>query len=93
MAKTLRWRSRLPSDPPFDRHVAPGISCANTLAGILLRDGDRFTLDHDFAFADRAGSIDRFELTLTLDPRLAAAGGGRQSLFRDQSCARKEASC
>jgi hypothetical protein len=65
--RTLRWRSRLPSDPPFDR-TSIRYQLRYTLSGILRRDGDRFTLDHDFAFPDRDGSIDRFELSLTLDP-------------------------
>jgi uncharacterized membrane protein YgcG len=64
---TLRWRSRLPSDPPFDR-TSIRYLLRYTLGGILRRDGDRLTLDHDFAFPDRSGSIDRFELNLTLDP-------------------------
>jgi hypothetical protein len=65
--RTLRWRSRLPSDPPFER-TSIRYQLRYTLAGILLRDGDRFTLDHDFAFPDRVGGINRFELRLTLDP-------------------------
>ncbi len=65
--RTLRWRSRLPSDPPF----------ANTrltyvlhykLSGILLKDAEQYTIDHDFAFPDRAGPIARFSLNLALDP-------------------------
>jgi len=65
--KTLRWRSRLPSDPPF-AHTPVRYQLRYTLDGILLHDGDRFTLDHAFAFPDRTGRIDRFELALTLDP-------------------------
>ena len=65
--KTLRWRSRLPSDPPFD-HAPIRYQLRYTLDGILRHDGDRFTLDHAFAFPNRTGRIDRFELALTLDP-------------------------
>ena len=65
--ETLRWRSRLPTDPPF-----PGTTLryriAYELSGILLKDGDRYRLDHDFVFPDRAGVIRQFELHLTFDP-------------------------
>ncbi|HKD16878.1 MAG TPA: DUF2207 domain-containing protein, partial [Thermoanaerobaculia bacterium] len=63
----LRWRSRLPSDPPFD-HAARVYEIAYTLTGILVKQGDRFVLDHDFAFPDRQYPIEKFALTLSLDP-------------------------
>jgi len=65
--RTLRWRSRLPSDPPF----------ANTqliyvlhykLSGILLKEDAQYRINHDFAFPDRSGPIERFTLKLDLDP-------------------------
>jgi hypothetical protein len=65
--QTLRWRSRLPSDPAF----------ANTrliyvlhyrLSGVLLKEDSQYRLDHDFAFPNRAGAILRFSLNLELDP-------------------------
>jgi uncharacterized membrane protein YgcG len=65
--RTLRWRSRLPSDAPF----------ANTqliyvlhykLSGILLKEDEQFRIDHDFAFPDRSGAIEHFTLNLELDP-------------------------
>jgi hypothetical protein len=71
--QTLRWRSRLPSDPPF----------ANTrliyllhyrLSGVLLRDGSQYRLDHDFAFPNRGGPILRFSLNLDLDPEWKPVG-------------------
>jgi hypothetical protein len=66
-AGTLRWRSRLPSDPPFSS--TPLIYVLHyRLSGILLKDGENYRLDHDFAFPNRAGSIGRFSLTLALDP-------------------------
>ena len=64
---TLRWRSRLRTDPLFNR-MALRYQIHYNLTGILLKDGDSYLLDHDFAFPDRAGSIGRFELRLTLDP-------------------------
>jgi uncharacterized membrane protein YgcG len=63
----LRWRSRLASDPPFD-HAERVYEIAYTLSGILVRQGDRFVLDHDFAFPDREYPIQKFSLTLSLDP-------------------------
>lgn len=64
---TLRWRSRRPSGPPFaDTRIAYEIRYA--LSGILLEDGDGYQLDHDFAFPDRQGAIESFELRLSFDP-------------------------
>ena len=64
---TVRWRSRLPSDPVFYETELVYL-LDYTLSTILLRQGDHFLLDHDFAFPDRPGPISRFHLTLTLDP-------------------------
>ncbi|HYX22169.1 MAG TPA: DUF2207 domain-containing protein, partial [Thermoanaerobaculia bacterium] len=63
----LRWRSRLPSDPPFD-HAERVYEISYALAGILVKQGDRYVLDHDFAFPDRQYPIEKFALTLSLDP-------------------------
>ncbi len=63
----LRWRSRLPSDPEFD-NTEFVYELAYTLHGILEKQGDRYLLNHDFAFPDRAGSIEKFTLSLELDP-------------------------
>ncbi len=63
---TLRWRSRRSSDPPF-ADTAIRYELRYELAGILLKDRDGYTLDHDFAFRDRDGTIERFVLRLTLD--------------------------
>jgi hypothetical protein len=66
---TLRWRSRLPNAP---RHNNTTIVYTLDLSfDRILRLGNgenRYILDHDFAFADRWDSIDRFVLALTLDP-------------------------
>ncbi len=69
----LRWRSRLPSDPPhandtliyvldfvYERILEPDASAPD--------DAHRFVLSHDFAFADRDDTIERFTLRLTVDP-------------------------
>ena len=64
----LRWRSRLSTDPPFNR-TALTYELAYTVDGILQPGTDgQVVLDHDFAFADRPASIDTFRLTLTVDP-------------------------
>jgi uncharacterized membrane protein YgcG len=64
---TLRWRSRLPSDPPFERAEIVYV-LRYTLSDILVPVGDGYRLDHDFAFTDREGVIERFTLDLDLDP-------------------------
>lgn len=64
---TLRWRSRLPSDPPFnDTRITYALEYALTNVLVPQEDG-RFLLDHDFAFADREGMIDTLTVALTLD--------------------------
>lgn len=62
----LRWRSRLPSDPPFNGEILTYV-IEMEYENILVRSGTGYTLDHDFSFADRGGNIDRFTLTLTFD--------------------------
>ena len=64
---TLRWRSRLSTDPPFDAQTIR-YRLRYRLSGILVKDGEGFLLDHDFLFPERDGTIDRFSLRLSLDP-------------------------
>jgi len=64
---TLRWRSRLPADPDFDS-TEIGYRIDYRLSGSLIRDGERYRLDHDFAFPNRVGEIERFRLFFDLDP-------------------------
>lgn len=66
-ARTLRWRSRLPGDPSFDRTEIV-YEIAYALSGILVREGNRYLLDHDFVFPDRTGPIEKFTLELAVDP-------------------------
>lgn len=66
-AKTLRWRSRLPSDPPFNRTEIV-YELSYTLSGIVRREGNLYRLEPDFAFPDRSGTIEAFTLDLELDP-------------------------
>lgn len=66
-ANTLRWRSRLPSDPPFaNQEIIYGIEYS--LKNILTPLGDQYILNHDFAFPERSGVIERYTLRLQLDP-------------------------
>jgi len=67
-ATTLRWRSRLPSDPPF-RDTRLTYVLEYTYSNILQpTTGGDYLLDHEFAFADRKGVVRRFSLDLVLDP-------------------------
>ena len=75
---TLRWRSRMPTDLPFD-HLVVRYRLRYRLSGILQKDGDRFVLAHDFLFPERDGTIDRFELKLGLDPAWRPEGEVRET--------------
>jgi uncharacterized membrane protein YgcG len=67
----LRWRSRLPTDPEFDNTVLT-YDIAYELSSILIAFGHgsnrKYVLNHDFAFPERSGIIERFTLDLELDP-------------------------
>ncbi len=71
--ETLRWRSRLPTDPDF-AETEIDYRIEYRLSGILRRDGEVWVLDHDFAFPDRVGEITRFVLDLDFAPEWQAAG-------------------
>jgi hypothetical protein len=66
----LRWRSRMPNDPPFaNREITYVLD--STLHNALVpvgTDGRQFRLNHDFGLPARAGNIDRFTLQLDFDP-------------------------
>ena len=64
---TLRWRSRLPSDPPFEGTEIL-YELDYTLSGILTKQGGVYVLNHDFAFPDRSGTIKAFSLQFAFDP-------------------------
>jgi predicted membrane protein DUF2207 len=63
----VRWRSRRPSDPPFQNQQIT-YAIEYVLSGILQRSDGGAHLHHDFAFPDRAGVIENFTLHLDLDP-------------------------
>lgn len=65
-SNTVRWRSRLPSDPVFQA-TSLSYRLDYRLSGVLVELGEgRFRLDHDFAFSDRPGVIERLEVRLRL---------------------------
>ncbi len=78
---TLRWRARLPSDPPFNRKPITYI-LEYTLSGILLPAGEGYRLNHDFAFPDRDGVIEQLSLQLNLDPAWQVQGDLPRQLQR-----------
>jgi uncharacterized membrane protein YgcG len=64
---SVRWRSRLPSDPPFVMQRLTYV-LDYTLSYILTSEEDGvFRLSHDFAFPDRDGLIERVHVDLELD--------------------------
>lgn len=65
-ARTLRWRSRQTDDGPFHNTYLTYILEYRYL-DILTHTRDGYVLDHEFAFRDRTGDIERFSLVLTLD--------------------------
>lgn len=71
--RTLRWRAKLPSDPPFDNDTITYV-LSYTLTNTLQPGADGYLLDHDFVFANRSGVIDHFSATLTIDPPWVVAG-------------------
>ena len=66
-SSTLRWRSRMESDPPFANQELV-YAIAYTLENSLQATGQEYLLNHDFAFPERDGVIERFTLRLKLDP-------------------------
>lgn len=66
-SNTLRWRSRLSSDPPFANQEII-YSIEYSLDNVLRSAGDEYILNHDFAFPERSGVIERYTLRLQFDP-------------------------
>jgi len=65
-SSAVRWRSRRPEDPEFER-TPIDYRLEYRLTGVLKeRGGGRYTLDHDFAFAEREGVIERVVVRLAL---------------------------
>ena len=66
-SNTLRWRTRLPSDPPF-QHREITYLLEYTDANILIPTDDSYLLDHNFGLPDLEWPIDVYSVDLTLDP-------------------------
>jgi uncharacterized membrane protein YgcG len=63
-SKAVRWRARSPGDPEFDR-TRIDYRIDYRLSGALKPQGERrYALDHDFAFADRDGVIEKVRVRL-----------------------------
>lgn len=73
-SSTIRWRSRLPSDPDFD-NTEIVYELRFTYSNILVHSGETYRLRHDFAFPDREAPIEKFALNLELDPAWSAPAG------------------
>jgi uncharacterized membrane protein YgcG len=69
-----RWRSRLPIDPPF-RNEIKRYEIVYTISGALLpgEEPNAYRLNHDLAFPDRDGIIEKFTATIELGPAWEAA--------------------
>jgi uncharacterized membrane protein YgcG len=80
--RTLRWRSRRPSDPAFANTPLTYV-LHYRLSGILLNEDGRFRIDHDFAFPNRPGPIASFTLELDLDPAWQPVGEFRNRYSAD----------
>jgi len=63
----IRWRSRLPSDPPFENRRITYV-LDYTLTNVLLKRFNRYYLKHNFIFPTRPGEIRRLTVDLDLDP-------------------------
>ncbi|HVF17781.1 MAG TPA: hypothetical protein VNA21_12750 [Steroidobacteraceae bacterium] len=63
----LRWRARMPEDPPFV-NATRVYEIAYVIEGVLVPDEGRYLLEHNLAFPDRSGAIRTFDATLELDP-------------------------
>lgn len=70
----IRWRSRLPDDPPFEGDRIDYVIDYVVSNAILPRDGG-YILDRDFMVVDRASTVERFSLALTLDDAWATDPG------------------
>ena len=66
-SNTLRWRSRLPSDPPFQNREITYL-LEYTDANILIPTDGSYLLDRNFGLPDLQWPIDVYSLDLSLDP-------------------------
>jgi uncharacterized membrane protein YgcG len=67
-AGVVRWRSRLPGDPPFEKRELTYVLDSVYRNILVAGEGKQFRLSHDFGLPEREGTIERFTLRLTVDP-------------------------
>lgn len=80
---TVRWRSRLQSDPPFVQQRITYV-LDYMLSRILISEEDgTFTIDHDFTFPDRDAVMERVRVDLTLDEQWQPVGELPATFTRD----------
>jgi uncharacterized membrane protein YgcG len=72
-SRTLRWRSRLPSDPAFENRAITYL-IEYTEGNILIPKSGEYLLDHNFGLPDLQWPIDAYSLDLTIDPVWQATG-------------------
>lgn len=71
---TLRWRSRLPSDPEFS-NTEIAYRLDYRITGVLRRLAtEKYELDHQFAFTERDGEIEHLVVHLSLAPEWRPLG-------------------
>lgn len=64
---SIRWRSRLPSDPPFN-NTSISYVLRYSVGNILTQSDNRYLLNHDFCFTERSGVVKNFSVILSFDP-------------------------
>ncbi|MBV8517592.1 MAG: DUF2207 domain-containing protein [Acidobacteria bacterium] len=64
----LRWRSRLPSDPPFSNQELTYVLDYVESNVLVPEGGTGYSLAHDFGLPERSGEVERFTLHVTFDP-------------------------
>lgn len=82
-SRTLRWRSRLPSEPEFKDETLV-YELHYKMGNILHRNGDNYLLNHDFAFSRRDDVILKYSLNLELDPVWSSNLGNKIRILRDE---------
>lgn len=63
----VRWRSRMPNDPPFENRELTYV-LDYTYENVLELDGSTPVFWHDFGLPERQGAIDLFTLKVEFDP-------------------------
>lgn len=66
-SRTLRWRGRLPEDPPFDGVLRTYTLVYTYRQLLLFENGKGYRFDHDFGIGSRMSPIEDYSLTFTMD--------------------------